>query len=171
MRTVPYVLVLTLALIASANAVRAEGDSDKERGALAKALSTAKVSLGAGLSASQSEGKPISAKFELEDGKLQLSVYTQKNGTFSEVIVDHQSGKVAKTEPITDGEDLSAAKAQSSAMAKATASLDDALRKATTAQSGYLAVRVTPKLTDGHPTAEVVLVKGQDWKTVTENLD
>lgn len=46
-----------------------------------------------------------------------------KGNGFSEVIVDHKTGKVAKAEPITGGEDLTAAKAQSEAMAKAKRSL------------------------------------------------
>src|SRR5262244_101912 len=47
------------------------------------------------------EGTPISAKYELDEGKLQLSVYTKKADSFAEVIVDHKTGKVAKTEAIT----------------------------------------------------------------------
>jgi hypothetical protein len=50
---------------------------------------------------------------------VQLSVYTMKGDTFSEVIVDHKTGKVAKAEPTTSGEDLAAPKAQSEAVAKA----------------------------------------------------
>src|SRR5713101_5198951 len=41
---------------------------------LADAVKHAKVSLDAGLKASEREGKPISGKFELDEGKLQLSV-------------------------------------------------------------------------------------------------
>src|SRR5467141_3584886 len=92
---------------------------DKDRAELAKAVAGAKVSLEQGLSASAREGKPISAKFEIEESKFQLSVYTAKGDKFSEVIVDHNRGNVAKTEPITSGEDLPAAKAQSEAMSKA----------------------------------------------------
>ncbi len=66
---------------------------DKERAELAKAVTEANVSLDQGLSASAREGEPISAKFEIEDGKLQLSVYTAKGDTFSEVVVDHNTGK------------------------------------------------------------------------------
>ncbi len=43
---------------------------DKDRAELAKAVTEAKVSLEQGLSASAREGKPISAKFEIEDGRL-----------------------------------------------------------------------------------------------------
>jgi len=55
---------------------------DKDRAELAKAVAAAKVSLEQGLSTSAHEGKPISAKFEIEDGKLQLSVYTAKGDKF-----------------------------------------------------------------------------------------
>src|SRR6266436_3994638 len=102
MKTLSYMVALSLAALAANHAVGAQSGADKQRAELAKALTGAKVSLGAGLTASASEGKPISAKFEVEDGKLQLSVYTEKDGKFSEVIVDQQSGKVVKSEPITE---------------------------------------------------------------------
>jgi hypothetical protein len=79
---------------------------DKDHAELAKAVAASKVSLEQGLSASAREGKPISAKFEIEDGKLQLSVYTAKSDKLSEVVVDHNTEKAAKTEAITSGEDL-----------------------------------------------------------------
>ena len=65
---------------------------------LADAVKHAKVSLDAGLKASEREGKPISGKFELDEGKLQLSVYTEKASKFYEVVVDHTTGKIAKSE-------------------------------------------------------------------------
>lgn len=144
---------------------------DKEHAELAKALKDAKISLQRGLTASAKEGKPISAKYEVEHGKLQLSVYTMKGDTFSEVIVDHKTGKVAKAEPITKGEDLAHAKAQSEAMAKATRPLDAAASEAVKENAGYRVVSVMPTLKDGHPVADVTLVKGADWKTVSEKLD
>jgi hypothetical protein len=49
------------------------------------------VPIQTGLRASEREGKPISARYEIEDGWLQLSVYTTKNSGFEEVIVDHSS--------------------------------------------------------------------------------
>jgi len=107
----------------------------------------------------------------MDEGKLQLSVYTVKGGTFSEVIVDHKTGKIAKTEPITQGDDLTHAKAQREAMAKAKRSLDVAASEAVRENKGYRVVSVTPELKDGHPVAEVTLVKGTDWKTVSEKLD
>jgi uncharacterized membrane protein YkoI len=149
----------------------AQTPADKEHAELAKALTDVKMPLQRGLTASTKEGKPISAKYELEDGKLQLSVYTTKGDQFSEVIVDHKTGKVAKSEPITKGDDLTHAKAQSEAMAKAKRSLDTAASEAVKANKGYRVVSVMPELKEGHPVADVTLVKGADWKTVSEKLD
>src|SRR5437660_5466511 len=149
----------------------AQKSDDAEHAELAKALRDAKISLQRGLTASAKEGKPLSAKYEVEHGKLQLSVYTMKGDKFSEVIVDHKTGKVAKAEPITGGDDLTAAKAQSEAMANAKRSLDAAASDAVKDNKGYRAVSVMPALKDGHPVADVMLVKGTEWKTVSEKLD
>jgi hypothetical protein len=170
-------MLLTLAIGASflmlaAPAIRADDDDDEgDQAAVVKALPQAKVSLAQALLASAHDGTPISAKFEVEDGKLQLSVYTMKGDKFSEVIVDHVSGKVAKTETITEGEDLGEAKAQSAAMKGAKKSLAAALEQALKANAGYKAISIEPSLKDGHSVAEVVLTKGVEIKTVDERLD
>src|SRR5215831_1556987 len=127
--TVSTVLLLGTWLFA-ASLGGAQPHDDKERGELAAALKDVKLPLEQGVTASAKEGKPISAKYEVEDGKLQLSVYTMKSDKFSEVIVDHKSGKVAKAEPITKADDLKDAKVQSEAMAKAKRSLDAAAANA-----------------------------------------
>jgi len=170
-------MLLTLAIGASflmlaAPAIRADDDDDEgDQAAVVKALPQAKVSLAQALFASAHEGTPISAKFEVEDGKLELSVYTMKADKFSEVIVDHVTGKVAKAEAITEGEDLEASKAQSAAMKGAKKTLASAVDAALKANTGYKAISVVPSLKDGHAVAEVVLTKGVEIKTVDEKLD
>lgn len=138
---------------------------------LAKALTEARVPLEQGLKASEREGRPISGKYEIENGAPQLSVYTAKGGQFSEVIVDHTSGAISKAEKITDSDDLKEAKEQSDAMAKAKVPLDQAVTKAVKANSGYRAVSVEPALKGGQPVAEVTLMKGTDMKKVSEKLN
>jgi len=171
-RTSIFALAVTLSWLLGAHTIWAQQKAnDKEHAELAKALKGVKTSLEKGLSTSESQGKPISGKFEVEDGKLQLSVYTTKGDKFSEVIVDHKTGKIAKTEAITGGKDLTAAKAQSEAMAKAKLSLRAATENAVKANKGFRAVSITPSLKDGHPVAEVTLVKGEEFKTVSEKLD
>ena len=144
---------------------------EKERAELAQALKGAKVSLKQGIVASEPKGKPISAKFEVEDGKLQLSVYTAKGGGFSEVVVDPKTGRVAKVEAIEGGEDLTAAKTQADAMAKAKTPLGAAVDGAVKKNPGFRPVSVIPGLKDGHPVADVTLIKGDELKTVSERLD
>jgi hypothetical protein len=171
MKTTTVALAFIVAWIFAVPTGWAQTSDDKEHAELAKALKDAKISLRRGLTASAREGKPISAKYEVEHGKLQLSVYTMKGDKFSEVIVDHTTGKVAKAEPISSGDDLTAAKAQSEAMAKAKRSLEAAASEAVKEHTGYRVVSVMPALKEGHPVADVTLVKGTEWKTVSEKLD
>ena len=148
--------------------VRAEDDDATK---LAQALSEASVSLEQGIKASQAEGKPISSKYEVEDGALQLSVYTMKGDGFAEVIVDHKSGSIKKAEPITEGDDLKDAKEQGEAMKKAKLSLDEAVASAVKANAGFRAVSAVPMLDGGQPMASVTLMKGEEVKKLTEKLD
>jgi hypothetical protein len=141
--------------------------AEQDDAELIKAVSSAEVTLQKGLTASQREGRPISAKFEMENGKLQLSVYTEKNGKFFEVIVDHMKGSIAKTEPITEGDDL-AAKSQSAAMANAKTDLKAAVDKTVGLN---LAVGVTPDVKDGHPVASITVAKDGKLQTVPQRLD
>jgi len=166
-------LIIAVVWLATPAVVRPQQkhDDDQEHAALAKAMSAAKISLEKGIAASTNAGTPISAKFEVEDGKFQLSVYTAKGDKFSEVIVDHVTGKVAKTEPITGGEDLAKAQQQGAAMGKAKRSLEAAAALAVKGNPGFRAASVVPELKDGHPVAEVTLVKGGEWKAVAEKLD
>ena len=163
-------LVLGAWLFAASAAI-AQPHDDKERAELAAALKGAKVTLQQGVSAGGREGTPISAKYEVEDGKLQLSVYTQKGAQFSEVIVDHTTGKIAKAEPITKDDDLKEAKSQAEAMAKAKRNLAAATAAAVKDNRGYRAVSAMPAVKDGHPVADITLEKGGEWKTVSEKLD
>jgi hypothetical protein len=137
----------------------------------AKALTGTKVTLQSGLTASASQGTPISAKFEIDNGKLQLSVYTMKGKSFSEVVVDPKSGKVEKAETITDKEDLEHAAAQKAAMDKAKSTLLSAADNAVKSNSGYRVVSIVPQLKAGRPVADVTLLSGNAFKTVSDKLD
>jgi len=147
---------------------------DQEEAELANALSGVKVSLQQAFTASEREGQPISGKFEMDEGKLQLSVYTAKEGKFFEVIVDHMTGTITKVEPITEGEDLAHAKAQKAAMDKAKIKLADAATKAKGQAKGEAAevvvVSAVPELKGDSPVAAVVLLQGKKFSTVSQPL-
>jgi hypothetical protein len=162
-------IAATAALLLSGLPAYAEEEMDPA--AMAKALTEASVSLDQGLKASTRDGTPISGKYEIEHGALQLSVYTMKGANFGEVIVDHKSGAIKKSDPITDADDMKAAKTQAAAMALAKLPLDAAVGNAVKANSGYRAVSIMPMVDGGRPVATVVLMKGQDVKKVTEKLD
>lgn len=147
---------------------RAEGG---DTAALAAAMKTATATLQGGLKASEREGTPISAKFEIEDGKLQLSVYTMKGDGFMEVVADPKTGAIAKAEKMTDAADLKAAASQKAAMAKAKVSLTTATETAVKANAGFRAVSIYPELKGGQATAEVTLLQGVTFKKVVEKLD
>jgi len=144
--------------------------SSDEAGALAVALKGVKVSLARGLAASKPQGMPISGKFELGEGKLQLSIYTSKGDDYFEVVVDYKTGKVAKVEPITGGDDLAAAKQQATAMAKAKLTLQLAVERAELAHAGYRAVSVVPQINGDKVTATVEMMKGRASIKVDEPL-
>jgi len=148
---------------------------DQEQAELANTMSDAKVSLQQGFTASEREGQPISGKFEMDKGKLQLSIYTAKEGKFFEVIVDHATGNIAKVEPITEGEDLTHAKSQKAAMDRAKVKLADAATKAKGQAKGEAAqvfvVSVIPELKDDRPEATIVLLQGNKFSTASERLD
>jgi hypothetical protein len=145
--------------------------TDKDKAELATAVSGAKVTLEQGLMVSKKNGKPVSAKFEIDNGKPQLSVYTIRDGSkYFEVIVDHTSGEIAKAEAITGGDDLTAAQKQNDGMFRATREIREAVKEAKQDNPGYLAVSVWPEMKDNHSMANVLLVKDNDWKTVVVDL-
>jgi hypothetical protein len=170
------VLVVAIGLaglvsFAGYNAVLKDDDDDENQSASIKQFNTAKVSLQDGLTAAEPHGQPISGKFEADEGRFQLSVYTVKDGKFSEVLVDYVTGKVSKAEPITKGDDFAAAISQSTAMATAKTSLKDAIDRATGEAVGSRAVGAVPSLKDGHPIAIVLLLTGEQFKTVEKSLE
>ena len=168
-KSLPIGTAFAAVLALASFSARAEDDDDPA--ALAKALSEASVSLDQGLKASEGEGRPISGKFEVDDGALQLSVYIMKGDQFAEVIVDHKSGSIKKSEPITDPDDLKDAKEQGEAMAKAKLQLAAAVVSAAKANNGFRAVSAVPMLDGGQPMASITLMKGEEVKQETEKLD
>ncbi len=143
----------------------ASGQATKAQAELAAAMKGANhVALADGIATASASGKPISARYEYEDGHLQLSVFVEKAGAFSEVFVDHMTGKVARIDKITGGDDMKDAKAQSKAAAKATATLGSAVANAVAANPGYTAVDVTPVLEGKRLVAEITLMKDGRFK-------
>jgi len=165
------VVVLTLVLTFLVAACAAHGTEDRESAKLVEALKGASVSLEAGLLVSERLGVPISAEFEIEDGSLELTVYIAQGAVLLDVTVDPKTGMVASVEPIADGKEVRLAKGYREAMLKATVSLRAATEQAVKANPGFRAVSIVPMLKDGHPLAEVVLLRGQEFKEISGALE
>ena len=80
-RAVPLISLIAAIGFWTAAAVPAWAEGG-DPAALAAAIKNATATLQGELKASEGQGTPISAKFEIEDGKLQLSVYTMKVNDF-----------------------------------------------------------------------------------------
>ena len=172
-------IVILAAGVLSSGPFTALAEENVDSTALARALADPLATLRDGVKASEIAGIPISAKFEIEDGKLQLSVYTVNAGEFVEVIADPKTGAAIKTEKITESDDYEPPKgseaknasAQIAAIAKASATLLAAADMAEKANAGFRVVSIEPELEDGHPVAIVILLQGTSFKKVVQKLD
>jgi hypothetical protein len=165
-----FLALAALVGFADHNAIFAD-EEDETQESLIKAMDVAKISLQQGLEASEQHGQPISAKFEIDEGKLQLSIYTAKDGKFSEVLVDYVTGKILKVEPIQGSDDLTAAHEQSAVMTKAKVSLKAAVDKTMSESANVRAVNVLPALKDGHPVASIDVLNYNEIRAIQQPLD
>jgi hypothetical protein len=163
--------VAALVGFANHNSIFANDDDDEGQEVLIKLLDTSKINLQQGLAASEQQGQPISAKFEVDEGKLQLSVYTVKDGKFFQVLINYVTGKVLRFEPITEGDDLAAVKSQSATMTDAKITLKESVDKTVTPSANVRAVSAVPSLKNGHPVVSIVLLDGEQFRTVQQPLD
>ena len=161
-------LVLMATGLLAGPAFRGQEAATREAAALAEGVQRTKDSLIRGLSASARHGEPIAVTFELQHGRLQLSVCTVRRETFWNITVDPATWKVVAVEPITSGDALATAHAQRAAMAKAKWSLHTVAVNTLKAHQGFSLVSIVPSLKAiGRPVADVTLVKGDEWKTVS----
>jgi len=128
--------------------------------------------------AEKTSGIPISAKFEFEDGKLWLGVYTAKGGKVLDA--EHNTLMELKGEPsgaqwqpatevFQDKEHIARSAAQLTLIQLSGSSLESAVQKAAAAQKGtpYSAI---PRVQAGRPVLEV-LVAAPDGKSTTVDVD
>ena len=127
-------LVIGLAAAVSLVAVSLSSRADDEfLATVIRELPQATVSLQQAVETSQSEGNPISAEFDVEDGELQISVYTSQGDHFDEVTIDPKSGSIENAKPLSDAKEIGDAQAQSAALGKSKLPLSWAMRDALSA--------------------------------------
>ena len=147
----------------------AAGDDAKEAQALVAELGKSRISLLDGVRQASKEGAiPISAKFELEDGKLSLSVYTAQKG----LAVDPEKNVLQELSGSPEGEKWSPSVAvfkdvqhvarsseQLTLMALGKTSLTGVIARVQKAHPGGKVFSVTPVIRNHRPAAEVLVAE------------
>lgn len=170
-RRCSQIFCLVILFCVSGSPVRAD-DDDYNAAKLVRYFDSRNMPLDRAIEASEHAGETISAKYDVSNGVVQLSVTVLGGEGFSDVIFNPQSGSITTTQSITDRDELRDAEAHAKAMAKANVLLVQAIEEALKANGGYQAVRVVPILAAGIvPVAMVTLIKGNDIKDVFQRLD
>jgi hypothetical protein len=144
---------------------------DADEAALATALQGVTTTLESGLKASEQDGQPLSAMYEMDDERLQLSVYAAKGDDLMEVVINPVDSKIISVQGLSDPEDLEEAKQQKSALSNSAGSLAGILAKVTAQNPTARAVGIVPQLKDGRPTAEIMLLKGMTFSMVQRPIE
>ena len=157
---------------------RAEGDS-KELQAVAQALGKSKHSLLEGIrQTSHGSAAAISAKFELEDGKLSLSVYTAEKGLSvppEENVLQELSGSpeqdkwTPQVEIFKDVPHIARSAAQLTLMSLGRKSLAAIIAEVRKTHAGTV-FSITPAIKNHRPVAVVLVAQKGKVTTVTQHL-
>ena len=174
----PLIVAFIVAVSLGWQPARAEGDS-KELQAVAQALSKSKLSLLAGIrQASQGSARAISAKFELEDGKLSLSVYTAEKGLgvpAERNVLQESSGSpeqdkwAPQVEVFRDVPHVARSAEQLTVMSLGRKSLATVIAEVRKTHPGTV-FSVTPAVKNHRPVAVVLIAEKGKVTTVTQPL-
>jgi hypothetical protein len=144
---------------------------EKDMAALAAGMKDVPATMEQGLVSAAKSGRPISAKFEMDDGEVAFSIYVERSDGFREIVMNPRSGIAAGASILSEDEDLKDARAQSAAMAKANATLLVTARNAVAGNAGARVISVYPELQNGQAVAIVTLLRDDKFTKVTEKLD
>jgi len=157
----------------------ANADESKDTQASVAALGKSKLTLSEGMrQATKSPAVPISAKFELEDGKLSLSVYTAEKGLAVEPeknVLQELSGSPEqdkwepKVEVFKDVPHVARSSEQLTLMALGKSSLTDIIARVEKTQQGKV-FSVTPTIRNHKPVAEVLVAEKGKVKKLFQPL-
>ncbi|TMI00870.1 MAG: hypothetical protein E6H39_04945 [Betaproteobacteria bacterium] len=175
------VLSLTVVLLMTMFGVMpvASADDSKDTKALLEALGKSKHTLIDGVRQTAKGGAvPISAKFELEDGKLSLSVYTAEKGLSvpaEKNVLQELSGSpegdkwTPNVEVFKDVPHVARSSEQLTLMALGKASLTNIIARVQKTQSGTV-FSVTPVIRNHRAVAEVLVADDGKVKKVLQPL-
>jgi hypothetical protein len=173
-RTLKFVVVFGAAMLGSSFAAWCE---DSNQAALLKAISGAKISLQQGIAqVAKGTEMPSEAKYEMEDGKLMLSVYTSAKGletpaednSFVEYKGDATTASWApKKEVFADLKHIARSAQYHSLLSMTKMTIPAIIQKAA-AQGTVFSVK--EKVRNGKPVFEVMTAQGDTTKTTFYDL-
>ena len=172
-------VIAVLVTMSAGSMYPAAADEKEDYGKLIRALPMTKQTLAAGIkqAATKAPEVAISAKFELEDGKLSLSVYTAEKGLGADAehnVLKELAGSPAadawkpEVEVFKDVPHVSRASQQLTLMSRSNFSLLDILEKAEKDQPGTV-FSITPVLRDRQ--AQFIVLVAADGKAVELKYD
>lgn len=135
------------------------------------ALATAPVTLEEALHSAGQRGTPISAKFDMRDGDLRLSVYAAAQSGLIEVLVDPKTGAITALRPLTDPEDLAEAVAQQRVLETAKLPIIAVLHNTAASYPESRVVSVVPERRNGHPVLVMSLLSDGQLITTSAWLE
>jgi hypothetical protein len=163
-RTAMLAIAFGLAMLASSHAVWSAEQADQ---ALIKAMGGAKLSLLQGIAqVAKGTEVPIEAKYEMEDGKLMMSIYTSAKGfdtaaednSFNEYIGDVTTDAwTPKKEVFADLKHIARSAQYHALLSMTKASIPTIIQKAS-AQGTVVSVK--EKIRGGKPVFEVMVLQG-----------
>jgi hypothetical protein len=173
-RDLMFAIAIGLATLASSGAA---WSADADQAALIKAIGGAKVSLLQGVAqVAKGTEVPTEAKYEMEDGKLMLSVYTSAKGfdTAAEDNSFNEYGGEAtaaawtpKKEVFTDLKHIARSAQYHTLLSMTKVTIPAIIQKAA-AQGTVFSVK--EKIRDGRPVFEVMTARGDTAKTTFYDL-
>lgn len=172
-------VLLVAGVLGSSAAGAEESQESKDLEAVARALGKTKLTLLDGIrQATQGTAVPISAKFEMEDGKLSLSVYTAGKGLAvpaEENVLQELSGSpegdkwTPQVEVFKDVPHVARSAEQLAVLALARTSLEKMVVQAQKRGDGTV-FSITPAVKNHRPVAVLLISKKGRVKTLTEPL-
>jgi hypothetical protein len=173
-KSLMFVIAMGFAALASGSAVRS---AENDQAALLKAIDSAKVSLAQGIAqVAKGSEVPTEAKYEMEDGKLMLSIYTsakpfdtaaEDNG-FNEYSGEATTPTWApKKEVFADLKHIARSAQYHTLLSMTKVSIPAIIQKAS-AQGTVFSVK--EKIRNGKPVFEVMTAQGNNAKTTYYDL-
>jgi uncharacterized membrane protein YkoI len=175
--TLLRILALSASITLSGGAALSAAEGDDQ--ALVTRLKQSKHSLAEGITQAEKEnGAAISAKFEIEDGKLLLSVYTAKSGLSADaehnalIELNGEATNAAwqpAVEVFEDKKHLTRSAMQLTLVQMSKLSLAEAVKKAEATQPGTVYSAI-PSMKNGNPVFDVKVATA-DGKSVAVTVD